>query len=372
MKAKVGRTQLRQPTKARLSTFAAKLLAEWQRLGLPLADAAIVIAVSGGADSSALLLALDELVKNGKLELKVVVAHLDHGLRATSRADARWVKQMAQSLGGDIDVVIGKADLKKKAGTNSHRPANLEQAARNARYKFLHKTAKAKHSRVVLTAHTLDDQAETILMRLLRGSAAEGLSGIVAVRRLAPGSDIQLVRPLVSWARRADTEAYCKRQKLEFRVDEMNFVETFSRVRVRQQLLPLMKSFNPRIVEALNRTAALLTEDSEALAEAAGHLLERAILGGGGSNETIGLSISVKVLAEAPAALRRRALREWILRARGNLRRVEMVHLLAVEALLNGERGGRVAELPGGLKIVRKRGKLELSDKVIEKGPAEA
>lgn len=371
MKAKRLRTE--EAKKTRLSTFAAKLLAEWQRLGLPLADATIVIAVSGGADSSALLLALDELVNSGKLNLKIVVAHLDHGLRKTGRGDAQWVKRIAKSLDAGIDVVIGKADLRKPGATNGDGfPANLEQAARNARYKFLHKTAKAKHSHLVLTAHTLDDQAQTILMRLLRGSAAEGLSGIVAVRALAPGSDIRLVRPLVSWARRADTEDYCKSRKIESRVDEMNFEETFLRVRVRQQLLPLMKSFNPRIVEALNRTAALLAEDSEALAEAAGQLLEKAGLEGDRPNETRGPSLNVKVLAEAPAALRRRALREWILRARGNLRRVEMVHLLAVEALLTGERGGRVAELPGGLKIVRKRGKLEFSDKVIEKEPVEA
>jgi tRNA(Ile)-lysidine synthase len=377
VKPKVARTQSRQSTKARLSTFASKLLEEWRRLGLPVANARIVIAVSGGADSSALLLAFDELINNAKLDLRLCVAHLDHGLRKTSPADARWVKQMAESLAvnlvANMDIVIGKANLKKRAGTNGHgSEANLEQAARNARYKFLHKTAKTKQAQVVLTAHTLDDQAETILMRLLRGSSAEGLSGIVPVRPLITNSDILLIRPLVSWARRVDTENYCHRRKIDFRVDAMNLEESFSRVRVRRRLLPLMKSFNPRIVEALSRTSALLTEDAEALADAAARLLENASRKADAASETTAPSLDVKILAKAPAALRRRALREWILRERGNLRRVEMVHLLAVEALLDGERGGRVAELPGGLKIVRKRGKLEFTDKVIEKAPVEA
>jgi tRNA(Ile)-lysidine synthase len=336
---------------------------------LPTAAASVVVGVSGGADSTALLLALDELIKSGKVDLKLVVAHLDHGLRKDSRADARWVKQLVQALGRDIDVVIGKVDLTKPRKTSGDASGgNLEQAARKARYDFMRKTAKKNNANLVLTAHTLDDQAETILMRLIRGSAAEGLSSIAPVRSLTTKSDIRLIRPLVSWARRSDTENYCVRRKIEFRVDEMNDDETFSRVRVRKQLLPLMKSFNPRIVEALNRTAALLSEDTEALSEAAARLLEAAAHSSGQTNETKVPSLSVSVLSQAPAALRRRALREWILRARGNLRRVEMVHLLAVEGLLGGERGGRVAELPGGMKVIRRRGRLELSDKAVEKG----
>jgi tRNA(Ile)-lysidine synthase len=214
-----------------------------------------------------------------------------------------------------------------------------------------------------LTAHTQDDQAETILMRLLRGSSAEGLSGTSPERPLAAGSKVKLVRLLISWARRADTENYCARREVDFRVDEMNNDEAFSRVRVRQQLLPLMKSFNNRIVETLNRTATLLNEDATALSVAAKQLLDLASEGPGENNETNLPGLSVEVLSHAPAAVRRRALREWILRSRGDLRRIEMVHLLAVEKLLKGERGGRVAELPGGMKAVRRRGILELSAK---------
>jgi tRNA(Ile)-lysidine synthase len=336
----------------RLSAFATSLFAQWRSLDLPVSDASVVVAVSGGADSTALLLGLDELIEKEALRLKLTVAHLDHGLREASETDARWVKQLAKELG--YGLLTTKVDLKKKG--------NLEQAARIARYEFLLKTAKKRKSNLVLTAHTLDDQAETILLRLLRGSAAEGLSGMPAVREIERGSDVRVVRPLLSWALRSNTEDYCNLRQIDFRSDEMNHDEAFARVRVRKQLLPLMKSFNSRVVEALSRTATLLNEDAAALSDQAGLLLESAISPEKNSN-TKSPPLKVSVLLHAPVAVRRRALREWILRSRGDLKRLERVHLIAVERLLEGERGGRVAELPAGMIVTRKRGMLELSHK---------
>jgi tRNA(Ile)-lysidine synthase len=147
----------------------------------------------------------------------------------------------------------------------------------------------------------------------------------------------------------------------------MNDDESFSRVRVRKQLLPLMKTFNSRIVEALSRTADLLNEDAAALAEDAKRLLELAMPESPENNETAPPRLSVSVLLQKPAAVRRRTIREWIARGRGDLNRIEMVHLLAVEKLLSEGRGGRIAELPGGMTITRKRGMLELSSKKVLK-----
>lgn len=360
----------RRAVSGKLSTFARNLLAEWQQLKLPVSGGSVVVAVSGGADSSALLLALDELIKNEKLHLQLTVAHLDHGLRNESRKDAEWVSQLAKELG--YDIVVGRANLKVSTGLKMKTSReNLEQAARKARYAFLQKTANKQDSTLVLTAHTLDDQAETILLRLLRGSAAEGLSGTPPVRELERGSKVKLVRPLLTWAHRRETEEYCRVRQIDFRVDEMNDDETFSRVRVRKQLLPLMKSFNNRVVEALSRTATLLSEDAAALSDEAGRLLGLATQNPGKNSETKSPSLSVSVLLQSPPAVRRRALREWILRSRGDLKRVEMVHLIAVEKLLKGERGGRVAELPGGMMVTRRLGMLELSRKKrLKKAPA--
>jgi tRNA(Ile)-lysidine synthase len=340
--------------KPRLSRFARNLLEAWRRLNLPVSEATVIVAVSGGADSTALLLALDELIKQKRLGLKLTVAHLDHGLRTDSREDALWVKALAKDLGHSF--ASTRIDLTSSPKTN------LEQTARNARYEFLLKTATRKKSRLVLTAHTLDDQAETIILRLLRGSAAEGLAGTAVIRELAPGSQVKLIRPLLPWARREQTENYCRARGIDFRLDEMNDDEAFSRVRVRKQLLPLMKSFNNRIVEALSRTASLLNEDAQALADQAESLLALAAQTAD-KNETEAPVLDVSILSSAPAAVRRRALREWILRGRGDLKRLERIHLLAVEKLIEGGRGGRIAELPGGLKVTRRRGILELSAK---------
>src|SRR4029078_3280962 len=119
--------------------------------------------------------------------------------------------------------------------------------------------AKRVSANYVLTAHTMDDQAETVLMRLMRGSASPGLGGMESLRPVAQNSSIKLVRPLL-WARRTDTEAYCRLRKIRFLSDEMNDDLSFARVKVRKQLLPLMQSFNNRIVEAISRTAPHLRE----------------------------------------------------------------------------------------------------------------
>jgi tRNA(Ile)-lysidine synthase len=176
---------------------------------------------------------------------------------------------------------------------------------------------------------------------------------------------VALRRPLLTWAQRADTEGYCRERGVEFRSDAMNEDERFARVRVRRRLLPHLDTFNPRAAEALARTAALLREDSAALDELAAALLEeaRAEASNGsreGSTETASGAYPLKVeaLTRAAPALRRRALRLWLARTRGDLRRLSRAHLQGVERLLEGERGGRVAELPGGSRVERRRGLL--------------
>ena len=342
---------------SRISRFSQSLLREWKRLGLPGVNSTVVVAVSGGADSVAVLLALDELLSSSKLSFKLLVAHLNHRLRGkVSDADARWVSSLAKQLG--YEVKAGSIDVKARSVKSGD---NLEQAARRARYEFLERKARTGKARVVLTAHTMDDQAETVLLNLLRGSGAHGLAGVDPMRPIRLGSDVLLARPLLSWARRRDTESYCRMREVEFRSDEMNQDQRFARVRVRRQLLPLMESFNPKLVEGLVRTAELLREDSLALDRGATTLLELSIEQTdvdvpGGLN---GAVLRVDLLSLAPPALRRGALRLWIGRCRGDLKRLERVHIVALENLLLADKGGRVVELPGGGRVSRRRGFLE-------------
>ncbi|HZI50102.1 MAG TPA: tRNA lysidine(34) synthetase TilS [Pyrinomonadaceae bacterium] len=336
----------------RLTQFARMLLVEWRKLRLPVSGETILVAVSGGADSTALLLALEELKRQQKLYPDICVAHLDHRLRKSSARDAKWVAELAARLG--FHIVIGRSKVAADARANKD---NLEQAARKARYAFLERTAKRVAASYVLTAHTMDDQAETVLLRLMRGSGGSGLGGMEAVRPLTKDGSIKLVRPIL-WARRIETEDYCRFRKTEFLSDEMNDDHTFARVRVRKQLLPLMQSFNNRVVEALSRTAAQLREDGAVLFNDSGALLRQAVVSTQ-QHETGTPALDVKVLANAAPALRRRALREWLTEARGSARRLEMVHLLAVEKLLEGNAGGRLVELPGGGRVRRRRDRLE-------------
>ena len=354
---KVKRQKRASHKSTRLSRFALSLRREWKELGLPEANETVVVAVSGGADSVALLLGLDELIKSGRLKLELLVGHLDHKLRGElSKADALWVAKLAKQLGHAN--VAGSSDVKKRAAAKGD---NLEQAARRVRYEFLTRTARSRKAKIILTGHTMDDQAETVLLNLLRGSGADGLGGIVPVRPIADGSDTLLARPLIQWARRRDTEEYCALREIEFRVDEMNEDESFARVRVRRELLPLLETFNPKMVQGLTGTAELLREDSVALESAAARLLELASDNGeaAADGKAKHAVLRLDLLAMAHPALRRRAFRQWLSQCRGDLRRLERVHIRAIESLLLGDHGGRAIELPGGAKVSRRGGLIQ-------------
>jgi tRNA(Ile)-lysidine synthase len=337
----------------RLSTFARRLLIEWRRLKLPHGGETIVVAVSGGADSVALLVGLDELIKSKTLNVLPVVAHLNHKLRGkASDGDARWVSESSHQLGYRF---IGQSvDVKRLSKSTGD---NLEQAARRARYDFLRKTATSRRAKLILTAHTMDDQAETVLLNLLRGSGTDGLAGMEPVRRIDAKSNLIVARPLLGWAKRLDTESYCRARGIDFRVDEMNADEGFARVRVRTQLLPLLKTFNPKAEEAIARTAEILRADASALEAAAARLVEYSDAPRSNPNQKQ-TTIRTDLLRIAQPALRRRALRQWLAINRGDLRRLERAHISAIENLLFSPKSGRVVELPGGSTVTRRAGRL--------------
>lgn len=361
-------------TERRLTSFARRLLAEWRALGLPRKEARVIVAASGGADSTALLLALAELKGRQLISVELKVAHLDHGLRGNVGAeDACWVGELARELGFEFETK--RAGVKERARKTRD---NLEQVARRERYEFLSRVAREWGARLVVTGHTRDDQAETVLLALLRGSGADGLGGMMSVRPLRDGdSSVLLARPMLDWAQRTETRAYCAAREIVPREDAMNDDERFARVRVRKQLMPLLETFNPRAAESITRAAGLLREDAGALEAEASKLLceatdesgHRRIIKGKGRVADEGRvdpereieregrcapPLRVEVLSNATAAVRRRALRLWLAQGRGDLRRVELAHIVALEKLLAGERGGRVAELPGGARVERR------------------
>jgi tRNA(Ile)-lysidine synthase len=208
-------------------------------------DRECVVAVSGGPDSTALLVAAAP-------RRRVVAAHFNHALRgAEADADAEFVRELAERLG--VPFVTEKAD--PPAGPD-------ENTARKARYAFLTRVARQRGCPVVAVAHTADDQAETFLMRLIRGSGTLGLGAMAPARCLADG--ILLVRPFLT-VTRDEILAYLRRKRVGYRVDATNFDTTRLRARIRAELLPQLRTYNPRIVEVLCRTAAYLREDQRRL-----------------------------------------------------------------------------------------------------------
>lgn len=328
-----------------MRNFERNLITEWRRLELPFSQAAFVIAVSGGADSVSLLLALDELRKLDKLDVRLVAAHFNHGLRGKeSDVDEAFVRVLCSDR--NIELSVGRS-VKKHL-------SNVEQGARIERYEFLRQTALNIGASGVLTGHTVDDQAETLLLNLIRGSGIHGLSGMPAIRDLnREDGDIKLVRPLLRWARRGDTESYCHELEVNYRSDTMNEDESFTRVRIRKVLLPLLLDFNPKIVERLSDTARLLRDQISDMPEVTAEALSLADL---------------KALSDAEIA---RTVRSWLAVNRGDSRQLELKHIDAIRRLVNSRKSGKTVELPGGDAVVKEDGKLVFGKNLVEKRGSE-
>jgi tRNA(Ile)-lysidine synthase len=321
-----------------------KLQAALPRFGV-IAQERIVVAVSGGADSTALLDALARLRERKTMPGPIIVAHLNHQLRGEeSDEDESFVRKLAEQLNFPICVeriaVADHARLEKK---------NLEATARRLRYDFLRRVAEEREAQFVFTAHTLDDQAETVLMRLARGSGAEGLRGI---HRIVVWSEkLKLARPMLA-VTRAEVIGHCDRYRLAFRCDSSNLSTDYTRNRIRHELLPLLETFNPRIKEPLARISELIADDEDFLRPFADRLLEE-------SRE--GARLNVKPLQKAHPAIVRRVARQWLRAELGDLRRIDAAHIAAIENLITRSQSGRFIQLPGLWRVEREFDILKLS-----------
>jgi tRNA(Ile)-lysidine synthase len=288
----------------------------------------VVVACSGGTDSVALLhalLALRETIPCG-----LAVAHFHHGLRRRADRDAAFVRDLAGRSG--LAFYLGRRDVRAYARRHG---LNLEEAGRVLRYAFLKKTAAKAGAVRIATGHTLDDQAETVLIRLFRGSGPRGLSGI------APKTEDGIIRPLLG-LRRREAEAYLRENGSPFVEDETNRDPRFLRNRVRRDLIPFLeKDFEPAVAERLGALAEIMGE-------------EDALLDGFARRKTAALvdsrgRLDPARLSRLPVALARRVVRVFIEAAKGDLRRISFDDVERVRSL----KERRTAVLPGGLRIVR-------------------
>ncbi|MDH2425855.1 tRNA lysidine(34) synthetase TilS [Sphaerisporangium sp. TRM90804] len=292
----------------------------------------VLVACSGGGDSLALAACLGFVAP--RMGLRAGLVSVDHGLQEGSAERAREVVRLAPELGLElaeaVTVTVG-------AG------GGPEAAARTARYAALSASAERLGASAVLLGHTRDDQAETVLLRLARGSGTRSLAGMPAVAGLYR-------RPLLGLSRET-TRAACAALGLAPWDDPHNLDPAYTRVRVRHDVLPvLVRALGPGVTEALARTASLCRDDADALDEWADEVYAQ--------GRGVGQGLTVAALKDLPAAVRRRVIRRAALEAGATASALGAVHIEQVDRLVTGWRGQRLVELPGGVGVVRRYGTL--------------
>ena len=345
----------RQSTRAASSDLARVVSAFVKAHGIADRPGPLVVGVSGGPDSACLLHLLASARK--KLGLSLHVAHLDHGLRgAEAEADAAYVARLAADLG--VPATVEKRDVRDHR--RSRKGLSLEMAAREVRYAFFADVMRAQNASTLALAHTAADQAETVLLHILRGS---GLGGVRGLRPTGPwpvrAGDMawRVVRPLLD-APRAQTEAYCRTHRLRPRADSSNRDRSFLRNRVRWELLPFLRRYNPRIDRALSRLARAAGDDLDYLDERVAEAWPAVVRPDGIG----GLVIDARGFARLPASLQRHICVRALEEALGPSAEGQGVTAAYVDAMMGVLRkpAGRSLRLPDGLVLSVEYGGLVL------------
>ena len=328
-----------------------QVAAALRRVGDAAIGRTLVAAVSGGPDSVALLRSLYRL--SGPFDLSIHVAHLDHDFRGEEAVeDARFVAALAEELG--LPCTVEKQDPEEYRATRNI--SSFEQLAREMRYSFLADTARAVGASLVALGHTADDQAETVLLHVLRGSGLHGLRGM---NEVSPWpwprgvSGVSLFRPLLN-VTKAQTAAYCRELGQPYREDSGNLLPRFTRNRVRRELLPhLASEYNPRIRESLLRLSRTASLELDFVESEVDRLWPSVAAEGRGW-----VSLDVTGFAELHPALRSAVLRRAYASVTGDTLRLRESHIQAMQQAMEGVATGWSVHLPDGLVFRREYGSL--------------
>ena len=332
----------------------------------------ICVAVSGGADSVALLRALHSAntAKHDSLGVGLSVAHVHHGIRpGEADTDQQFVEDLCARL--DVPLHLHRANIPERTAQTGE---TIEEAARNVRYDFFASLIGAGHADSVLTAHTLDDQAETVLMKLLRGAWTEGLSAIHPVLQIGGSRPGKILRPFLG-TRRVEIEAYLKQINQPWREDSSNADTAYTRNRIRHELLPQLRDYNPNLDQTLANLAELAREEEARWQAELSRLLPQILLpgkpvrGGGRSVSTApglpSVAIELDRLRPLDPATRRRVLRTAARQLGARLNFDETSRLLALCGFLSNptvaSRTGITLHLSNQLRAERSHRELRLS-----------
>ena len=310
---------------------------------LGVTNATVLAAVSGGPDSVALLRLLYEVRNPAKLQ--IVVAHFNHGLRAPEAdQDEQFVVALAEELG--LPHVVGHGRPQDRAAGET-----TEEWARRCRYAFLLDAARQHQANYIATGHTSDDQAETVLHRVVRGTGLTGLTGIPVRRQLAP--NVTLIRPMLHLGRDRII-GWLREHGFPYRVDATNRDPRFTRNRIRHEVIPLLEQINPRVRDALCRLSTVAAEVVAILEPLVNELRQRAVL----SDSEDRVILSVPALARAPGILVREVFRQLWAAHRWPEQQMTFEHWHQLSGLVHGREGAW--ELPGGVRARRLRGTVVL------------
>lgn len=312
-------------------------------------DEAVVVGVSGGVDSVALLYLLCALNGRDGWSLRPHIAHLNHQLRGPeSAADAEFVSQLAKSL--RLPITVESADVSARAEATG---VSIEQAGREARLEFFERVCLSTGISTVVLAHHADDNAETVLQRIMRGTGFRGLVGIRPVRPLREGSAIRIVRPMLP-LRRSEIEKYLADRGIAWRQDSSNTSDLYTRNRLRHELLPLIREkYNPQVDEALVRLAEQARHLDAYLTETAERMLESLVIHH--DNQT--LALHAPGLTRKPRVIQTQLIRQAILRLGVGEAELTYRHVKSVVELAAGTEGSKAMHLPG-LRVTRKYERL--------------
>ncbi len=297
----------------------------------------VLVAVSGGPDSVALFLSLFSLKKTYNLTLGI--AHLNHMLRdEEAQRDEDFVKTLAAQF--DVPIFVKQKDIKAFSRSEGY---SIEEAGREARYAFFNEISDMHHYLKIATGHTRDDNAEQVLMNLLRGSGSKGLTGIPPVRQN------RYIRPLINISKKK-IEAFLSESDQAYMIDKTNTDPAYLRNRIRHELIPLLQSnYNPEITTALDRLSHILSQENDFFDQQIKKMIDDLCV----ESDTNSISFLTSDLCNLHPAMLNRLLRSAILKVKTNLRRISLRHITDIVNFIHSKSPGTILDLPDRVRVYK-------------------
>lgn len=301
----------------------------------------IVIGVSGGPDSITLLNILNKFKE--KLNIKIYVAHINHMIRAEADEETEYVKEFCNRL--DVEFFCKKIDAQEEA---KKLKIGTEEAGRNIRYAFFEEVAKRVEANKIATAHNSNDNAETVLMNIMRGTSISGLAGIEKIR------DGKYIRPLIRCSRKA-IEEYCKQNNLQPKFDKSNLENIYTRNKIRNLLIPyIQKEFNPNIIDTINRLSDIAISEEQFINKIVENEYKKLLINAN-KNEII---LDMKKFNMLDHVIKAKLILYTIEKVSGISAGIEKIHIDDIIKLCNNNIGNKFLIPKKGIKIYVKKGKI--------------